>query len=306
MKKTIVLSLLICLAATATAQTDSVGYKSIFGHESTVWNGAIVDMDDWWYNYVLRSSIDTTIDELKYKKIECSRVYSHNENYGEELREEWKDILLREDTTTGKVWLRFLHDGGYHHSVDTDYLIMEMTLNIGDSFLLRETSGYVTYEDWYYVTNITNTGSLKKIHLQKGNNSLDFIEGVGCTNLFGIALCYNVSSTLRCCFKDGELVWKVPDSEYGDDCIIPWVSIENIEEEPSVFVSPNPACGTVTVHDTEEMTEIEVLDIFGSKVMAHKDSGLTAKLNVATLSRGTYMVRVTTAKGVATHKLLLR
>ena len=101
-------------------------------------------------------------------------------------------------------------------------------------------------------------------------------------------------------------MWKVPDSEYGDDCIIPWVSIENIEEEPSVFISPNPACGTVTVHDTEEMTEIEVLDIFGSKVMAHKDSGLTAKLNVATLSRGTYMVRVTTAKGVATRKLLLR
>ncbi len=84
------------------------------------------------------------------------------------------------------------------------------------------------------------------------------------------------------------------------------LSIARTDLLQGITLTPNPAGGTVTVRSAERMTEIEVLDIVGNKMMVQKASGLTAKLDVATLPRGTYIVRIHTPMGIASRKLLLQ
>ena len=84
------------------------------------------------------------------------------------------------------------------------------------------------------------------------------------------------------------------------------LSIARADLQQGIILTPNPASGTVTVRSAERMTEIEVLDIVGNKMMTHKASGLTTKLDVATLPRGTYIVRIHTPMGTASRKLILK
>ena len=73
-----------------------------------------------------------------------------------------------------------------------------------------------------------------------------------------------------------------------------------------ISITPNPATGTVTVRSAEQMTEIEVVDIVGASVLRQQASGLSAKLDVKALPRGTYIVRIHTPRGVTARKLILQ
>lgn len=71
-------------------------------------------------------------------------------------------------------------------------------------------------------------------------------------------------------------------------------------------VSPNPATQTVRVASGFGITAIEVFDAAGAKVHEQKASGMTATLEVGRWARGTYMLRIHTAVGIATKKLVVQ
>ena len=298
MKKTIILSVLIALSATVTAQTDTVaGYKSIFGHESTVWNG-VEEGIDVFFSYELRTDGDTTIGDYQYKK--CYRsIVSHiplKTNNGD-------PILLREDTLSGKVWFNIPDMEGYGDGIDTDYLLMDMSLQAGDSIDIGN--------QWFDVYSVTFVDSVKHINLRDryGSYQISFIEGVGASDMLCRCIRGFVSNDiLTCCHKDGELVFHNSGGyDLGDnECILRPLIISECSADSAISISPNPASGTVIVRSAERMTDIEVLDIVGNTMMVHKASGLTAKLDVGTLPRGTYIVRIHTPMGTASRKLLLQ
>ena len=76
--------------------------------------------------------------------------------------------------------------------------------------------------------------------------------------------------------------------------------------ERYVSVQPNPATDKVTVLSSIGLTQVEVFDITGNRMLMHEASGLSAKLDVGTLPRGTYIVRVQTPIGTTARKLLLQ
>ncbi len=311
MKKTIILSVLIALSATVVAQNDTVtGYKSIFGHESTVWNVMMEYLDDGsGYNYIMRSSIDTSVNDNIYKKIE---VYFYNNIVDTEYLRQY--ILLREDTTTGKVWFRCIGDDRLEYEIgikDTDFLIMDMSMEIGDSillFLVGRRYSYSILLDWFFVSAIDTINNFKTIHLHdKDNDEVEFIEGIGGSNLFDAIEPWHYYSALVCCHKDGELVYhKAPPYHSDENCIIPHVGIENSAIESSVFVYPNPATNEAMVLSSFGINEVEVFDMAGSCVLRQEASGLSAKLDVKALPRGTYIVRIHTPMGVTARKLAVQ
>ncbi len=76
--------------------------------------------------------------------------------------------------------------------------------------------------------------------------------------------------------------------------------------ERYVSVQPNPATDKVTVLSSVGLTQVEVFDITGNRMLMHEASGLSVKLDVGTLPRGTYIVRIQTPMGTTARKLLLR
>ncbi len=76
--------------------------------------------------------------------------------------------------------------------------------------------------------------------------------------------------------------------------------------ERYVAVQPNPATDKATVLSSVGLTQVEVFDIAGNRVLVQEASGLSAKLDVGILPRGTYIIRIHTPMGTTARKLLLQ
>ena len=317
MKKILLLLVFAAMTIAIHTQGDTVGYKSIFGHESTVWHGATEYYHSWWENRKFQTNGDTIIGEHLYRKIECYDLYRN----GDERRFSRGDFYLREDTATGRVWYRFTGSGsGYVHIdpefIDTDLLVMDMSMEIGDSIMIFENFNGHFHPQKYYVESIFYADSMKIIQLyiyrdddKFAKLTLLFIEGVGPSTFFGLYLNEQVENVLLCCHKDGELIFHVSERTRSttipelaeDQCTIPPLAvIEKIEDE-EISVSPNP-CGEWINIGGEKLQRAEIYDINGRYVQTIQDFNTT--VNIGTLSPGCYILKIY-ANGITTnHKLV--
>ena len=76
--------------------------------------------------------------------------------------------------------------------------------------------------------------------------------------------------------------------------------------EHFVSLQPNPATGLSQILSSFDLTDIEVFDMSGQRVLRQEASGLATKLDVSTLPRGSYIVRINTIMGTTSRKLLLQ
>lgn len=83
-------------------------------------------------------------------------------------------------------------------------------------------------------------------------------------------------------------------------------TVQTAPWERYVSLQPNPATDKATVLSSFGLTEVEVIDIAGNHVLRQEASGLSAKLDVSALPRGTYIVRIHTPLGTATRRLLVQ
>lgn len=95
---------------------------------------------------------------------------------------------------------------------------------------------------------------------------------------------------IRCCWKDGELVFK-----YGDkNCDEIYIELHNgIEESDNQTfrVYPNPAKGFITIETEEENAVYKILNIMGQAVLSGSLNG-AKQVNVSGLSDGMYFIKV--------------
>jgi hypothetical protein len=173
-------------------------YKSLFGNNSTKYlifetflNGSEVN------------------DHLSLGIIEDNDYLYH----------QFQFVLIREDTVTGKVWKRASLS-------DEEVLIMDMSLNIGDTMYLSQTNFYglvyeVGNEGYALVQNIFYNEYGKNIELNCHTNNplttdfsteesipLRFIEGIGPNySMFYGYLFYPENPYLVCSHKDDTLAF---------------------------------------------------------------------------------------------------
>jgi hypothetical protein len=76
--------------------------------------------------------------------------------------------------------------------------------------------------------------------------------------------------------------------------------------ERYVSLQPNPASDETMVLSSFGIDEVEVFDMAGSRVLRQEASGLSAKLDVKALPRGSYIVRIHTPMGITSRKLILQ
>lgn len=88
-------------------------------------------------------------------------------------------------------------------------------------------------------------------------------------------------------------------------------SIKNINREGEIQISPNPAADFLTVDFNAEdkaLLEITITDLMGRKVVAQKEAcnigTISKKLDVSTLAKGVYMIRVACGTWQANKKFV--
>ena len=236
------------------------------------------------YNYVFSCSGDTLVEDVRYSKL--IRTLDGGEPY--------LFTLLREED--GKVWaLYFLNN-------PEEFLLYDFTANVGDNLVVGD------FGTNYVVDSISteHIGGLdrKKLWLSTydylGNLQVreTWVEGIG-SNLgmpwsgWGVGV-YDFYSRLLCFHQDGELIWQNPDY---DGCT--YTAVEEIQNEETVSIYPNPTYGMVNI-DGYEIIEVKVYNVLGQLVKETKEN----VIDLSAQEAGIYILKVITPSGVITKQIV--
>jgi hypothetical protein len=99
---------------------------------------------------------------------------------------------------------------------------------------------------------------------------------------------------------------KIGEIKIGD-VIVTGISNINVENN-SLTVAPNPSTGNVNVsfsNNTFEAASVSVVNVIGQEVYATKTNASSINLNLSELEKGVYFVRVQSAQGTTTKRLVL-
>ena len=264
-------------------------YKSFFGKESTEWYGIIGDYD-FTNSNVLRSRNDTIVDGQRYKVFDFYTIVTYN-GYDEFL-DPYLNLLMREDSTSGKLWCRYPEDS-------EEFLIADMSLNVGDTFITKKIghSGY--YYSNYYVQDVITSDSDVILELTNTINgeTIHFIEGVGCDNLLDYTG-FTVFSSILCCYHDGVIVYR---TQYYNECYLPWENIDKIANN-SISLYPNP-CSDWLYIEGLDTAEVLFFDIKGKLTWKHQGGG---RIDISSLPRGMYIAHISSNNSITSSRLIIK
>ena len=204
MKKTLLL-LFLFLNFNIFAQN----YQSIFGKKTTTW---------WLLPFM---PCDGTISSEHY-------IVSDTLFNGNQYKVLSKLGFLREDTLVGKIWF-------WSFSKKKEYLVMDLSLKVGDTFTVYDVQGIATPIKVENV-NIVNKKKiiqfgLKISHCQNSTKieKLTFVEGSGPNTGFnyqGNGSSTSLKSFMACHFKDGVKV--TGNTLFEDKCNFNYIATKEI------------------------------------------------------------------------------
>jgi hypothetical protein len=261
-------------------------YESLFGNSSTAWNELCSNL----FGQVTDSLIagnDTIINSETYKIIKpASCLYNGG--------------FLREDPSTGKAW--FVAKNG---DDTVEKLIMDLSLGIGDSFLVYRNSLY------YGVDSVYIYGGRKHVRLVNLNSSTEkftFIEGIGTTRglTYQMTPSPNMSALLLCSFKDEIQIYQNNEPGYSSTCSVLNLGInDGAEKKYDINIYPNPSSGifNISINSSRfDEAEIEVLDVTGKPVQ--KIILGNSAFNLTNYPKGLYFVKVKIGNSVVVEKVI--
>lgn len=83
----------------------------------------------------------------------------------------------------------------------------------------------------------------------------------------------------------------------GDSLYSPVKQIFYDPDQAEIQVYPNPTAGQITINTSSECRDIQIFDAAGRQVFRKTTSGFSQNLSLVTLSRGIYLMQLTTDKG---------
>lgn len=95
--------------------------------------------------------------------------------------------------------------------------------------------------------------------------------------------------------------WGQFADKYKEDCN----GIAGIQDD-GISVYPNPARGRMVVSVTDNCCHLELVNMLGVTVLSQKVAGSSIEIDVSRLARGTYLLRLHSADGIATKRLIVQ
>ena len=342
--KTSLFGMALALAAVLLAASPARGqYESFFGDSTWEYHVTyITQPPEDYLNYPPESQSPTPLNVycrtyvFKYSKEHVSGVTHHYYPIWFNVNSfpHWCDVS--EDTTYGRLYF----DTAFVSYSSTDgVLVCDMSLDEGDTFVLKDPCQYYGTYDWsgdtvgdrlMIVDSVNYIEGRKTIFLSLMNHlddyffgtayrdqlsdfnfSIRFIEGVGVTygtlpgcrsSLYDADL-YPSLGLLLCMYKDDTLVY-MADENLG--CTQTCVGVQE-HPQPVMNVYPNPATQYVVLDMStgEEMDgRVVITDMLGKQCSQQEVEGTSTRINVSALPTGMYFLTYTDGKRTVTRKFL--
>lgn len=301
--KKILFVLLMLIAARVSGQSDSTYvYQSFFGNNSTRINIYDSHTIDALHTFVINiSNSDTVnINGASYYKTNGGDYY-------------YSDLYYREDRETGRLYQ-------YVEEYDTEVLICDMSLNVGDTFHFPyELDYYTDYTyDWEPII-----GTVTDVRYEDGKKIIEFNEETFWS--LDIDMMAPLTFTegefpiivpthglwtyneLLCQFKDGEQTYH----NHGyDDCYYDSMSVEEIESN-NITINPTffSSNETIYISSDSEIKDVKMIDMLGREIniSINPTDDFTSQISLnQKCNSGIYLIIVETEKEVYYEKVVLR
>ena len=82
------------------------------------------------------------------------------------------------------------------------------------------------------------------------------------------------------------------------------MGVENISEDNSITLYPNPTSKDVNISSENIINSIEVFNSIGQRVYQTKVNSKSKSINISSLSKGVYIIVANTDKGYIRKKLI--
>jgi hypothetical protein len=307
MKKILFLQLVL---AFLNANAQSYQYIS-FPTGNAIWSEYYVSEEQpsppWFYYYydkIAMTGEDTTISGKIYKKLYLfnDSVFNiNNATYLGGIREENKKIYYLGDTirSVPPIW------GSLQET-----LLYDFNLNIGDT--LHQIT-YCNFFGDFPVANIDTIliGNIPRRRIEFAGSYSRWVEGIG--NLEGL-LFPIVHSVTKAGQPSGSIIcFKVNDTIVYFNNQFPECMPLNVPAKSAVLsnivISPNPATNSLTLNiENVQLSPFtfQLYDMQGRLQLTGKTGNTQTELNVATLPRGLYVLKIITEKEIITKKIVLQ
>ena len=266
-------------------------YLSIFGNENTTWEQPFCNLDQAEVQQQF-SEQEVLLGAQMYRQI--GTIIPNGISY--DMNGISSNGYAREDLEFGKAWFAGTVESA--QGIDTvEYLIMDLSLELGDEFIIYEFGGF---ENIVYVDSVYFFNGLKHVRTThqfwSNDDPLTFIEGVG-TN-YGIGYMHNYLNMCPCLIsinKDVNLVYT------NFDCQPDIVGTTDLSVESSIIISPNPSSDYITIQTDLLGFTYQITNLKGEEVLKGKSISSSLKLDVSGLDMNWYIICVENNM----HKLFL-
>lgn len=151
------------------------------------------------------------------------------------------------------------------------------------------------------VLNCSYNQQLTALNVKSGNNALlTSLDTRGCLNLECIQVDDEVAANAAIAPYTNWL--KVSTTVYAEDCLA--LDIKDLDMVSAVRLYPNPFKKTIHIDTKIPLVKVEVINIMGKKVKTITSNFDTISMDE--LSNGLYIVKLQSANGVVTKKLIKR
>ncbi|HLV92376.1 MAG TPA: T9SS type A sorting domain-containing protein [Aequorivita sp.] len=275
---------LLILSFFTVIPTIAQDYKTLLDNYNewqltTCFNGCLTDM---YY-----TAGDTLVDGKEYKILDGYHYIS-------------RTFLLREDVSSKSVYINFVSRSG-----NTEYLLYDFSLNVGDSIDIKNPVSPFPFDAGYFqVDSIINRilvdeNAYKHFYLSPtpsntvSNTNAVWIEGVGSLSLINAPSGkpdINGAGELSCFFKNGELFYSNLDSISACE---PLVLGTDFGQYPMEEVTLNSLItdGICQMYNTENIRLVDIFDLNGRKLDEKAFANQSQiNLNFSNYSAGMYLV----------------
>jgi len=262
----------------------TITYSQNFIDESKQWSIASSEMDLYSYSTTFyKFSGDSILNGKTYHKLYESTDSSQANWSLYSLWYERNDSVFQRGQVCGGPVLN-----------DTTTLLYDFNIEEGDTFFNIKVDS-IRFLEW--------GGSIRKFWFFGG--LITWIEGVGNFEHFNFStFCINSTWYQLLCFQEnGNLVYQNPNF---NSCFVNAPSIPKSQEIINLF--PNPATTKLTITLSENIPNFtySLYDMQGNIRLTGKTQNTQAEINVATLPRGLYVLKIITAQQSIVKKVILK
>lgn len=254
-------------------------YQPVLKTDSTSWTIAHQEL----FGIVLDVFYTNTFQDSTF-----SHVYSNDLYYPYKGK-------LRENAVEGKLWFT-------QADSNVEYLIMDMSLQIGDTFEIKPGL-------WSQVDSIYYLDEKKVIQFDlfssRWNEPIRFIEGAGPNNNFSVT--YDFDWFYMTCKYDHDILDYVNQNSLFIGCMPDPTGVkEKFDLKNEITFYPNPCSGTLNINISNfNMTKISIIDLYGRVLNQIYLQNASSLINLNDLTNGVYFIKAEIGNSVFTKTLII-